>query len=76
MLHKLVRPADILEFTETTLSNDSARLPASSRETMRSGAIAGWKNLSRYNEYCHVGAEILHEISKAVEEDKRLGVGC
>lgn len=62
MLHELVGPADILELAETTLGDNGAHLPAGSRDTMGGGAIPGWKNFARYNEYCHVWAEILHEI--------------
>ena len=64
--------AVVLELTESNLGDDSAKLPARSRDTVGGRAIARRENLTGYNESCDVGPEVLEEVGEAVEEDERL----
>ena len=70
--------AVVLELTESNLGDDSAKLPARSRDTVGGRAIARWENFTGYNESCDVGSEVLEEVGEAVEEDEGLGAagGC
>ena len=66
--------AVVLELTESNLGDDSAKLPARSRDTVGGRAIARRENLTGYNESCDVGPEVLEEVGEAVEEDE--GLSC
>ena len=75
MLHEVVAAeftAVVLELTESNLGDDSAKLPARSRDTVGGRAIARRENLTGYNESCDVGPKVLEEVGEAVEEDERL----
>ena len=70
VVQKFVRPAHILELLERELSNDSAKLPARGRDSVRRRAIASRKRFPRDDESCSIRAEILEEICETVEHDE------
>lgn len=79
-LENVVEPsisaADILQASETNLSDNGAELATGSRDTVSRGPIPSWEGFAWNDEGSDVRAEVLEEIGEAVEEDKgALGVG-
>lgn len=72
MFHKLARPADIDQPREPNLGNNSTELPASSGDTMGRRPIPSWEGFTGDDESSRVGAKVLEEVGKAVQEDERL----
>jgi len=75
VLDKFVGTADISHTGKANLRDDSSKLAAGRRDTMRCGTVTGGEDLSRNNERGSIRPEVLEEIGQAVEEDKPLGIG-
>lgn len=72
VLYKVIGSTNILQLSETNLSNNSPKFTAGSRDTMGGRTVTCWERFPGYSESSAIGAEVLEKISKAVEDDETL----
>src|SRR5882757_3122843 len=72
VLDEFVGTANVSEAGESDLSDNSAELAGSSRDTVSGGTVTGREDFSRNDEGSGVGAKVLEEVGQAVEEDESL----
>ena len=63
---------EIGQASKADLRDDSAELAGRGRDTVGSRTVASREDLAGNDERSRVGAEVLEEVGKAVEEDERL----